>query len=166
MRVSGTSLFMDAAFLETLGTAKALTLGCFGENMAAYRYLLLSEKAERPQDLEEFSEMVAEEQEHHGRLQGLLDKYFSGEKFVLTAEEKGMVESGPRKFSITDRKSFEDALRAVIVAERKTASFYDLMEPHITEPEIKDLFRELADEGVEHAERLCQIARENNIDPP
>lgn len=156
---------MDDASLSSLGTAKALTLGCYGEHMAAYRYLLLSEKAERTQDLDEFREMVAEEQEHHGRLQGLLDKYFAGQKFVLSADEKTMVESGPRQFNITDRKSFEAALRAVIDAERKTAGFYDKMEPHIDEPEIKALFRELADEGVEHAERLCQIARENNIDP-
>jgi rubrerythrin len=149
--------------LHGLGTAKSLALGCYGEDIAAYRYLLLSEKAEREQDVSEFREMVVEEQDHRDRLQGLLDRLFPGSKFVLTADEKQVVESGPRNFEIRSRADFEAALRMVINAERLTAKFYDLMEPLIDEPEVRAIFRELADEGIEHAERLCQLARENNI---
>lgn len=146
-----------------LGTAKALALGCFGEDMAAYRYLLLSEKAQRPQDAGEFREMVAEEQGHRDGLQALLDKYYPGADFVLTAEEKQMVECGSRPLRITDRASFEDAVRTVIESEQHTAAFYGQIEPHIAESEIRQTFRELAEEGVEHHKRLCQIATENGI---
>ncbi len=149
--------------LATMGAAKALALGCYGEDMAAYCYLQLSEKAEREQDRKEFRAMVAEEQEHRDRLQALLDQHFPGSDFVLNAEEKQMVESGSRLLNITDRKGFEAAVRSVIEAERQTARFYDHMVPHINEPEIKAIFTELADEGVEHRERLLQIAAENNI---
>ncbi len=151
--------------LATIGAAKALALGAYGEDMAAYRYLLLAEKADRDKDREEFREMVAEEQGHRDRLQTLLDKHFPGADFVLSSEEKQMVESGARGFAITDRKSFEEAVRSVVTFERMTAEFYERMEPHVTQPEIKAIFRELAHEGVEHHRRLRQIAIENNIDP-
>lgn len=152
-------------FLETLQPAKALALACYGEDIAAYRYLLLAEKAAREQDRREFREMVVEEQGHRDRLQALLDHHFPDADFVLTADEKQKVESGARSFSITDRASFEAALRAVIESERLTARFYDVLEPRMQQPEIRAIFRELADEGVEHYRRLQQIARENHISP-
>ncbi len=152
--------------LASLGPAKALALGAYGEDMAAYCYLQLAEKAEREQDRKEFSEMVAEEQEHRGRLQALLDKHFPGSDFVLGADEKQMVESSFRSLNITDRASFEEAVRMVIVSEHNTSRFYDHMEPHVDHPEVKSIFRELADEGVEHHQRLVQIAAENNIRVP
>ena len=152
--------------LATLGPAKALTLGCYGEDMAAYCYVQLSEKAERDQDRKEFKEMVAEEQGHRAWLRALLDKHYPGSDFVLSAEEKQMVESGSRFDSITDRKSFEEALRRVITSEMKTSQFYGQMVSHVDQPEVKAIFGELADEGVGHHKRLLQIAAENNISIP
>lgn len=154
---------LSKTFLQNLTTPKALAMGCYGETLAAYRYTLLAEKADRQQDRDEFRAMVAEEQEHRDRLQALLDKYYNSAEFVLTAEEKGLVESGPSTLKITDRNSFIECLKSVIESERCTAQFYDHMEPFVEEPEIKAIFRELADEGVGHHQRLQQIARENNI---
>lgn len=149
--------------LARVGPAKALAMGVYGEDMAAYRYLLLAEKAQRAQDREEFRKMVAEEQQHRNRLQALLDKYFPGSDFVLSTQEKQMVESGSRTFKISDQASFESALCDVIASERLTSQFYGQMEPHIEEPEIRGIFRELAIEGVEHYKRLRQIAADNGI---
>ena len=67
----GTSVRMSKSreeMLSAMEPAKALTLGCYGEDMAAYCYLQLAEKAERERDRLEFREMVAEEQEHRDRL--------------------------------------------------------------------------------------------------
>lgn len=149
--------------LAAIGPAKALALGCYGEDMAAFRYLQLSEKAEREQDRREFQGMVTEEQQHRDRLQTLLDRHFPDSEFVLTPEEKQMVECGGKTLHITDRKSFEAAVLTVIESERITSQFYDQMAPHVDIPDIKAIFRELADEGVEHRRRLLHIAAENNI---
>ena len=152
--------------LSTMETAKALTLGCYGEDMAAFCYLQLADKAEREQDRREFREMVAEEQEHRSRLRALLDKHYPDSDFVLSPEEKQVVEGGARSLNITDRKSFEDAVRGVVVSEAMTARFYRQMEHHVDQPEVKAIFLELADEGVTHHKRLLQLAAENNIDIP
>ena len=85
--------------------------------------------------------MVAEEQGHRAWLRALLDKHYPDSDFVLSAEEKQMVESGSRFDTITDRKSFEQALRTVIASEKKTAQFYGHMAPHIDQPEVKAIFR-------------------------
>ncbi len=152
--------------LSTMETAKALTLGCYGEDMAAYCYLQLAEKAEREQDRREFREMVAEEQEHRSRLRALLDKHYPGSDFVLSPEEKQVVEGGARSLNITDRRSFEDAVRGVVASEAMTARFYRQMERHTDQPDVKAIFQELAEEGVTHHKRLLQLAEENNIDIP
>ncbi len=149
--------------LAALGPAKALALACYGEDMAAYRYLQLSEKAERSQDRAEFRDMVAEEQDHRDGLQQLLDAHYPGSEFVLTPDEKQMVESGSRSLKITDRNSFEEAVRLVIESERLTAQFYAQMASFVDVPEIRAMFRDLADEGVKHHQRLRQIAAENHI---
>jgi rubrerythrin len=110
--------------------------------------------------------MVAEEQEHRDRLRTLLDKHYRGSDFVLSPEEKHLVEGGPRSLHITDRRSFEEAVRGVVASEAMTARFYRQMEPHIDQPDVQAVFRELADEGVAHYKRLLQLAAENNIDIP
>ncbi len=152
--------------LSAMEPAKALTLGCYGEDMAAYCYLQLAEKAEREQDRREFSEMVAEEQEHRDRLRTLLDKHYPGSDFVLSPEEKQIVEGGARSLHITDRRSFEEAVRGVVASEAMTARFYRQMARHTDQPDVKAIFQELADEGVTHHKRLLQLAAENNIDIP
>ncbi len=134
--------------------------------MAAFCYVQLAEKAEREQDRREFREMVAEEQEHRSRLRALLDEHYPGSDFVLSPEEKQVVEGGPRSLNITDRKSFEDAVRGVVASEATTARFYRQMGRHTDQPEVKAIFLELADEGVGHHKRLLQLATENNIDIP
>ncbi len=152
--------------LSAMGPAKALTLGCYGEDMAAYCYLQLAEKAEREQDRREFRDMVTEEQEHRDRLRTLLDKHYPGSDFVLSPEEKQIVEGGARSLHITDRRSFEEAVRGVVASEAMTARFYRQMERHTDQPDVKAIFQELADEGVTHHKRLLQLAKENNIDIP
>lgn len=152
--------------LAGLGSAKALALACYGEDMAAYRYLQLSEKAPRETDRKAFRGMVAEEQEHRDRLQALLDAHFSGSEFLLTPEEKQSVESGSRSLQISDQQSFEQAVRMVIESEGVTAQFYHRMAPHVAEPDIRAIFQELAMEGAQHQQRLIEIARQNNIAIP
>ncbi len=134
--------------------------------MAAYCYLQLEEKAEREQDRKEFSEMVTEEQEHRDLLRTQLDKHYPGSDFVLTPEEKQLVEGGQRSMTITDRRSFEEAVRGVVASEATTARFYRHLARDTDQPEVQALFQELADEGVGHHKRLLQLAAENNIEIP
>ena len=156
----------QAEQFASIGPAKALAMGCYGEDLAAYCYVQLSEKAERECDRKEFKAMVAEEQTHRAWLQALLDKHYPGSDFVLTPDEKQMVESGSRFLNITNRAAFEDAVRRVVVSEEKTAHFYREMAPHIDQAEVKRMYEELAKEGVEHHRRLLQIAAENDISVP
>ncbi|MCG3138428.1 MAG: hypothetical protein HJJLKODD_02292 [Phycisphaerae bacterium] len=153
----------DKQLIEQLTPAKALALGIYGEDVAAYGYVLLSEKAPREEDREQFRDMITEEQEHRDRLQTMMDRYFPDTHYVLTPVEKELVESGVRPAQITDQGGYEQALRVAIESEGKTARFYDQMWSRMEIEQICKIFRELASEGFDHQQRLRDIATANNI---
>ena len=146
------------------GPDKLLAIGAYGETVAAYRYLVLSEKAPNESERREFADMADEEQEHKQRLQGLIDEIYPGVDFVLTSEDKDLVVSGPRLLEVRDRASFADAMRLVLETERKTAGFYAQHGKLLPQSHLRELFHELAEEGAEHYQRLRALARRSGIE--
>ncbi len=151
----------DAA--QGRGPDKLLAIGAYGETVAAYRYLVLSEKAPNPEDRREFAEMADEEQEHKQRLQKLLAEMFPQADFVLTAEDKELVVTGTRLLDVRDEAAFHEAMRMILQTERKTAAFYAHHAKIIPQPHLRELFQELAEEGAEHYQRLKALARRASV---
>ena len=140
------------------GPDKLLAIGAYGETVAAYRYLVLSEKAPEKSDRAEFAAMADEEQGHKQRLQKLLADLYPTADFVLTSEDKELVVTGPRLIDVRDSASFTDAMRMILETERKTAGFYSQNGRHMPQLALQQLFHELAEEGAEHYQRLKAIA--------
>ncbi len=145
------------------GPDKLLAIGVYGETVAAYRYVVLSEKAPDPSARTEFAAMADEEQEHKQRLQGLLAELFPDADFVLTPEDKDLVVTGPRLLDVRDGESFAAAMHMVLETERKTAKFYADHGRHLPQEQLRALFHELAEEGAEHYHRLKQLARASGV---
>lgn len=152
----------DADF-TALPIDKALAIGTYGEAVAAYRYLVLSEKALSEEDRRILAELADEEQDHKLRLRDLLTKLFPESAFVLTDRDKEMVVVGPRLLDVHDAESFADAMRMLLFSERKTAKFYAKLGKYIDQDKLRALFRELAEEDVGHCERLKQLAEKDGI---
>lgn len=138
---------------------KALTIGAYGETVAAYRYLVLSEKAQSHEARNEFAAMADEEQDHKQRLQRLLAQMFPDADFFLTPEEKDLVVVGPRLLDVRDEADFARAMRYILGTEQRTAHFYRKLSEFISQDDLRRLFSELAEEGVEHYHRLRALAR-------
>ena len=141
------------------GPDKLLAIGAYGETVAAYRYVVLSEKAPNPRDRREFAEMADEEQGHKQRLQALLAEMYPHADFVLTPEDKELVVTGTRLLDVRDEASFHDAMRMILQTERKTAAFYAHHAKIIPPAHLRALFQELAEEGADHYQRLKSMAR-------
>jgi rubrerythrin len=145
------------------GPDKLLSIGAFGETVAAYRYTVLSERAPTEQARRAFAAMADEEQDHKQRLQALLAGLFPQSDFVLTAQDKEQVVSGPRLLDVRDETTYHAALTMILETERKTAGFYAQHARNLTEPTLRALFEELAEEGVEHYQRLRALACDNGV---
>ncbi len=144
------------------GPDKLLAIGAYGETVAAYRYLVLAEKA--PKDYQrEFAAMADEEQDHKQRLQRLVNDMYPGQDFVLTAEDKELVVTGPRLLEVRDETDFQEAMKCVLQTERKTARFYANHAKYMPDAHISALFHELAEEGAEHYQRLKTLARQAGV---
>src|SRR5438552_12007456 len=148
-----------------LSPDKALAIGAYGETVAAYRYLVLSEKAMTAEQRAEFAAMAAEEQGHKQRLQRLLADNFPNADFFLRPEDKDMVVVGPRVLKVRDPESFAQAMRWILGTERRTAQFYAKLSKLISQQELRELFQELATEGIDHYRRLAALARESGVKP-
>ncbi len=146
-----------------LSPDKVLTIGSYGETVAAYRYLVLAEKAHTEAERTEFAAMADEEQDHKQRLQKLLADNYPGADFVLTPEDKDMVVDGPRLLEVRDTETFARAMKMILASERKTAAFYARLSKLVPQSQFRDLFHELAEEGVDHYQRLKAIADEVNV---
>ena len=151
--------------LSALSTDKALAIGSYGEAVAAYRYLILAENAPTEAGRKTFAEMADEEQDHKQRLRALLKELFPEAHFVLTDDDKDMVVVGPRQVEVHDPASFAEAMRMMLFSEKRTAGFYAKISKLVPEDELAKLFRELAEEGVEHYQRLRDLAAEDGILP-
>ncbi len=152
--------------LSALGADKALAIATYGESVAAYRYLVMAEKAPDAQFRPLFAEMADEEQEHKQRLRSLLQRMYPDVDFYLTDEDKALVVVGPRLLDVKDEASFTEAMQLILGTEKRTASFYAKMSKLIAGDELRSLFVELAEEGVEHYKRLQQLAPGVGTDPP
>lgn len=144
------------------GPDKLLAIGAYGETVAAYRYLVLSEKGPS-QFRDEFADMADEEQDHKQRLQKLVADMYPGQDFVLTPEDKDLVVTGPRLLEVRDESEFRDAMQLVLQTERKTARFYANHGRLMPDPGVQALFHELAEEGAEHYQRLKRLARSAGV---
>jgi rubrerythrin len=137
--------------------AKALTVAAYGESVAAYRYRALAEKASTPAHRRLFEEMAEEEHGHHDAVRELLAKYFPDRDYVLSAEDKQLVVVGPRNLDLSGEDSMSRAVAQIQQTERQTGRFYAALSEVTTEPDLKPLLREMADECFEHAQRLGSI---------
>lgn len=144
------------------GPDKLLAIGAYGETVAAYRYLVLSEKAPEP-FRGEFADMADEEQDHKQRLQKLVESMYPGQDFVLTPEDKELVVTGPRLIEVRDDDDFQEVMRMVLHTERKTARFYANYGKFMPDASVRALFHELAEEGAEHYQRLKRLARQAGV---
>jgi len=145
---------------SSLGPDKALAIGAYGESVAAYRYLVFAEHVHSKRHRDAFAAMADEEQEHKQRLQKLLARLYPESGFVLSDADKQMVVVGPRLPDIRDDCSFAEALETTLQTEQRTSAFYRQLSQSIDEPQLRSLFRELAEEGAEHYQRLGELARE------
>ena len=126
------------------GPDKLLAIGAYGETVAAYRYVVLAEKAPLAEHRREFAAMADEEQDHKQRLQKLIAAMYPGQEFVLTAEDKELVVTGSRLLDVRNDADFVEAMQMVLSTERKTARFYANYGKYMPEPHIQALFKELA----------------------
>ncbi len=147
------SVDFDSKVREMSG-AKALALASYGESVAAYRYRTLVEKTSSPSTRAVFVEMAEEEQGHHQRVEELLRRHYPGADFVLTPEDKELVIVGPRMLDASDPESYARALDMICESERLTGRLYATLHSITTEASLRPFFKEMADECVEHAERL------------
>jgi rubrerythrin len=146
------------------GPEKILAIGIYGESVAAYRYLVLSEKAPDPSDRKQFADMSDEEQSHKQRLQRLAGQLYPHADFVLNAQDKLLVVEGPRLLEIRDQASFAQAMKLVLETERRTAAFYAQHGKGLPHKTLRDLFHELAEEGAEHHRKLRDFCTRRGLD--
>lgn len=142
-----------------------LAIGIYGENVAAYRYTVLSERVPNAQDQKAFAEIAREEQQHRQMLQEMLDKHYPDSSFYLQDEDKALVLTGPRLIDVRDIEDYREVMRITLLTELRTSQFYQAMSSRVRNPEIRALFQELAAEGFDHHRRLLELARERNLLP-
>lgn len=145
------------------GPDKLLAIGAYGETVAAYRYVVMAEKTDNDEHRREFESMADEEQEHKDRLQKLISNMYPGQQFFLTQEDKDLVVTGPRLLEIRDDEDFLEAMKMVLSTERKTARFYANYGKLMPDAGVQALFKELAEEGAEHYQRLKTLARQVGV---
>jgi len=145
------------------GDDKLLAIGVYGETVAAYRYLVLAEKAPTPAERKRFADLADEEQAHKQRLQRLMAERFPKADFVLSQDDKALVITGPRLLDAHREVSFAESLSLLLNTEGKTSDFYARHGPTLTDPSLRLLFQQLADESREHHRLLRDWAAGEGI---
>jgi rubrerythrin len=146
--------------LSKLTDDKALAVAAFGESVAAYRYIVLSEKARDTRLRESFEAMAREERTQRDRIQGLLQKMAPSAGYYLSQEDKLAVCVGPRLVDARDDARFDEAMRLVIASEKRSASFYARFSAFAQDAAVKMLFTELAAAGIAQVQRLRALLKE------
>jgi rubrerythrin len=150
----------SSADLSKLTDDKALAVAAFGESVAAYRYIELSEKARDPRLRESFERMAAEERAQRDRVQAILQRLAPSAGYYLSPEDKDAVCVGPRLVDARDDARFDEAMRLVIASEKRSASFYARFSAFARDEQVKALFTEFAAAGIAHVQRLRALLRE------
>ena len=144
----------STADLSRITDDKALAIAAFGESVAAYRYIVLSEKARDPKLREHFETMAREERVQRERIQGMLQRLAPTAGYYLSQEDKLAVCVGPRLVDARDDARFDEAMKLVIASEKRSASFYARYSVFAKDAEVKGLFAELAAAGIAQVQRL------------
>ena len=139
---------------------KALAIAAFGESVAAYRYIILSEKAPNPKLRQSFESMAQQEREQRDRIQAVLQRISPAAGFYLSQEDKLAVCVGPRLVDARDDARFDEAMKLVIASEKRSASFYTRYAVLAKDDEVKTLFEELAGAGLAQVRRLRALLLE------
>ncbi|HUO07873.1 MAG TPA: ferritin family protein [Phycisphaerae bacterium] len=139
---------------------KALAIAAFGESVAAYRYIILSEKARDARLRDSFERMAHTERQQRDRLQQILQRLAPTSGFFLSPEDKLAVCVGPRLVDARDDARFDEAMKLVIASEKRSASFYLRYVPYATDPEVKALFTELAGAGLAQVQTLRALLKD------
>lgn len=142
-----------------------LSIGIYGETVAAYRYTVLAEKLPANEDREIFATIADEELTHKQRLQQLIDRYYPGSSFYLSDEDKAFVVSGPRLIDVRNEPDYRKVMQMALDTERRVAQFYQLMGERAQTAEVRETFKDLAIEGFQHHGRLLKLARERSLLP-
>lgn len=143
--------------LRQMPDAKKIAVAIYGEQVAAYRYGVLADKALNERHRAIFLEMQEEENEHEARLRDLAHKRFPDADFVLSDKDKEMVIVGTRMLEVTDTESFNKAMQFLHDTEKRTGLFYQVMHELLPDGELGDFLNEMAEECQEHAESLLAI---------
>jgi rubrerythrin len=146
--------------LSKLTDDKALAVAAFGESVAAYRYIVLSEKTRDPKLRDSFEHMARQERAHRDRLQEILRRIAPTAAYYLSQEDKLAVCVGPRLVDARDDARFDEAMKLVIASEKRSASFYSRYSAHARDAQVKVLFIELAAEGIAQVQRLRTLLRD------
>lgn len=152
-------------FARQLPPDKALAIGAYGESVAAYRYLVFAERAASRQHRDAFAAMADEEQDHKQRLQKLLATLYPDSDFVLSPGDKELVVVGPRLPSVREDGQFAEALQHTLATEQRTSAFYHRLAQTVADPQLRQLFQSLAEEGAEHHRRLMELVRQATRPP-
>ncbi len=139
---------------------KALAVAGFGESVAAYRYIVLAEKARDAKLRESFEKMAHDERAHREQIQALLQKLAPSAGFYLSPEDKLAVCVGPRLVDARDDARFDEAMKLVIASEKRSASFYLRYAAYAKDPQVKVLFATLAGEGLARVQKLRALFQE------
>ena len=145
--------------LSRVGDDKALAIAAYGESVAAYRYIVLSEKARDLKLRNSFEQMALEERTHRDRIQQNLQRLSPSAGFYLSPEDKLAVCVGPRLVDARDDARFDEAMRLVIASEKRSISFYSRYAVHAKDPQVKDTFMDLAKIGIGRVQKLRELFR-------
>jgi rubrerythrin len=150
----------STADFSRMSDDKALAIAAFGESVAAYRYIVLSEKAQDARMRASFEAMARDERERRDRIQRLLEKLAPSAGYYLSQEDKLAVCVGPRLVDARDDARFDEAMKLVIASEKRCASFYARYAAFAADAEVKALFTELAALGIGKVQRLRALFKE------
>jgi rubrerythrin len=146
--------------LSRMTDDKALAIAAYGESVAAYRYIVLSEKARDAKLRESFEQMGRSERSHRDQIQVLLQQLSPAAGFYLSPEDKLAVCVGPRLVDARDDARFDDAMRLVIASEKRCASFYLRYTTFAKEAAVKTLFTQLAGEELARVQELRTLFKQ------
>ncbi len=150
----------STADLSKMTDDKALAVAAFGTSVAAYRYIVLSEKARDPRLRESFELMARQARLQRDRIQQLLQRLAPSAGYYLSPEDKLAVCVGPRLVDARDDARCDEALRLVIASEKRAASFYARFSAFAREPAVTALFPEMAAAGIAQVQRLRALLKD------